>query len=201
MRLQPRALIAASLLVLAACSGSSAEIGSPNPSGTGTGNGSSGESKAARAPSREVPQSTFTGAGAGCSNVLAYRASADGTQYAIVKVDKNELGLEIGSKRTIDLGKSPTGVEVSVDVYASAPTGEKPYCTDYRTESPTVTRWNAQAGKLTIELTADPTSTDAEHYLATMRLESVHFTGPEGGMAVIVPSVVIENVRVGWLPG
>jgi hypothetical protein len=154
-------------------------------------------------PSRDVPQATFTGEGAGCANLVAYRASADHTQYAGVQLDREQVGIAIGSARTIDLGETPLGVEVFVDVYESAVASDTPYCTDHRSEdAATATRWTAQAGKVTIELAADPRSTrESPTYRATLRLETVHFVGPEGGFAVIVPSVVIEDVLVGWSPG
>jgi hypothetical protein len=149
-----------------------------------------------------VPQGSFTGAGDGCSNLIAYRGSEDRTQFAVVQVDKNLLGLEIGSAKTIDLGMTPEGVNVFVDVFATAIQGESPYCTDYRVDEPPLTRWTAQAGKLTIELAEDASSDPARPtYRATLHLERVHLVGPEGGFAVVVPDVVIADVRVGWSPG
>ena len=95
----------------------------------------------------------------------------------------------------------PEGVGVFVDVYGSA-LGELPYCTDLRREQPTMTRWTAEAGTLTIELHPDPDSTAQNPtYRATLVLETVHFTRPKAGKAIVVPRVVIDDVRVGWLPG
>jgi hypothetical protein len=194
-------VLTAFLFASTACSEASSEIGSPKPADAPRTNAPF-EAEPAAAP-REVPQGTFTGVSNGCSNLIAYRGSADRTQYAVVQLDKSKVGVEIGSAKEVDLGDTPEGVDVFVDIYASALDGETPYCTDYRTETPAMTRWKAQAGKLRIELAPDPTSSDATHptYRATLRLETVHLVGPDGGFAVVVPSVVIEDVRVGWLPG
>lgn len=186
------------VLLLAACSGSTADVGS-----------TSGpeipprETKAsAEASPEEIPQGAFTGGFGGCSNVFLYRATDDGTQYAVVELDAETLGLTVGSSTTVDLGEVPAGVGVFVDVYGSS-IGELPYCTDHHTEQPEVTRWTAEAGTLTIALRADPESTDARHptYRATLVLETVHFTRPNAGKAIVVPRIVIGDVRVGWLPG
>lgn len=186
------------LVLLAACSGSTADVGAmPHPELPPR------ESKViAGLPSEDVPQGAFTGGFGGCSNVFLYRATDDGTQYAVVDLDKDTLGLTVGSSTTVDLGEVPAGVGVFVDVYEGS-IGELPYCTDDRTEQPAVTRWTAEAGTLTIALQADPESTDARHptYRATLVLETVHFTRPKAGKAIVVPRIVIEDVRVGWLPG
>lgn len=145
---------------------------------------------------REIPQNAFTGLGAGCSNLIAYRSSADATQFAVVNVDRALLGLAVGATRTVDLGTEPDGVEVSVDVYGSPVEGAMPYCKGDG-EPPVHTRWLAEAGTMTITLRAEP---DASTYRASIRLERVHFVGPEGGFAVVVPSIVIDDVRVGWSP-
>lgn len=152
---------------------------------------------------RDVPQNVFGGERQGCSNVIAFRGTSDGTQYAVVQIDKSKLALHVGAKRIVDLGTTPEGVDVFVDVYARALEDGAPYCTNDRAEAPAMTRWSAEAGTLTIELTADPDAHDATSatYRATLRLETVHFTSPEGGFAVVVPSIVIEDVRVGGLSG
>jgi len=191
------------LALLSACSGATSDIGS-RPRGDG-GTNEAGEkvvTSSSTAP-REVPQSSFTGARGGCSNIFAYRASADRTQYAVIEVDKEALGLEIRSNRTVDLGKNPEGVRVFVDVYAGAVEGATAYCTDYGDAQPAMTRWTAEAGKLTIELSEDPDSIDAKHptYRVTLHLETAHFVRPEHGAAIVVPNVDIEEVRAGWLPG
>ena len=193
-----RLFLWASALVLVACSGRGAEIevGSPAPPVDDK------EARAtAEAPPAEIPQGAFTGPYGGCSNVVMYRASEDGTQYAVIELDKDMLGLAVGATRTLDLGEEPAGVGVFVDVYGSS-LGELPYCTDYRTEEPAVTRWTAEAGSLTIELHADPEANGEQPtYRATLVLERAHFTRPNAGRAIVVPRVIIDNVRVGWLPG
>jgi hypothetical protein len=197
------ALVAA-LPLLVACSGSLSEPApeerapapvDPQPTLTPT------PSELGRGP-QEVPQGSFTGARDGCSNLLAYRSSSDGTQFAVVTIDRELLHLELGAARTVDLGTTPAGVSVFVDVFANAVEGQSPYCAHARTEELALTRWTAQAGTLTIELAEDSESTDPTRptYRATLRLEKVHLVGPDGGFAVVVPSVVIDDVRVGWLP-
>ncbi|MBX3203134.1 MAG: hypothetical protein KF894_33730 [Labilithrix sp.] len=197
--MRPLALAVPLASLLAACSGAVAERDVPldeppvRPA----------ETTSTEAAPRDVPQNVFGGDSSGCSNVIAFRATADGTQYAVVEIDKTRLALRLGEERTVDLGTSPDGVAVFVDVYARAPDGGAAYCSDHRTAEPAMTRWSAEAGKLTIALAADPDARDeaAPTYHATLRLETVHFKSPEGGFAVVVPTIVIEDVRVGWLPG
>ncbi|MCW5834942.1 MAG: hypothetical protein KIS78_21250 [Labilithrix sp.] len=192
-----RPLALASLLT--ACSGATSELGDPPDEPPAR----PAETAATEAAPRDVPQNVFEGDSQGCSNVVAFRATSDGTQYAVVQLDERKLALQAGEARTVDLGTSPEGVAVFVDVYARALEGGAAYCSDDRTEEPPRTRWSAEAGKLTIELAADPDAraATAPTYRATLRLETVHFTSPEGGFAVVVPSIVIAGVRVGWLPG
>ena len=186
------------LVLVAACSGATADGASSKEDRNPTDKETRGVATTA---SSEVPQGAFTGSYGGCSDVFVYRASDDGTQYAVIELEKERLGLAIGSSTTLDLGVVPEGVGVFVDVYGSS-LDELPYCTDLRTEQPAVTRWTAEAGTLTIELHADPEST-SEHptYRATLVLETAHFTRPRAGKAIVVPHVVIDDVRVGWLPG
>jgi hypothetical protein len=116
-------------VALAACSGASTDpLLQPQPPG---------ETETARPPATVTaptpstpPQSSFNGAGAGCSNVFAYRATSDRTQFIFVQADRDKLGLAVGGKRTLDLAADTTGVLVGIDVWTSAPRGEA-YCTDY----------------------------------------------------------------------
>ncbi|MBX3209491.1 MAG: hypothetical protein KF764_30940 [Labilithrix sp.] len=196
--MRPLTLAASLALLLTACSGASPAIATPDePPDDAPLDPASKE-----APPRDVPQNAFAGTSQGCSNLIAFRGTADGTQYAVVELDAAKLALAVGETKTVDLGTDPEGVAVFVDVYARALEGAQ-YCSDARTEEPASTRWSAEAGKLTIALTADRPAGDAAPptYRATLRLETVHFTSPEGGFAVVVPSVLIEDVRVGWLPG
>lgn len=185
------------VLLLVACSGS-ADVGSTAHRETPPRQ----TRVISEAPPEDVPQGSFTGGMGGCSNVLLYRATDDGTQYAVVDLDKELLGLRVGAPLTVDLGDVPAGVGVFVDVYGGA-LGELPYCTDHPAEERAVTRWTAEAGKLSIDLHDDVASIDAQHptYRATLVLEMVHFTRPNAGKAIVVPRIVIEDVRVGWLPG
>ena len=53
-----------------------------------------------------------------------------------------------------------------------------------------------------IELHTDPeASGDHPTYRATLVLDTIHFTRPKAGKAIVVPHIVIEDVRAGWLPG
>lgn len=187
------------LLLATACSGSTTpDLGRSSSSG-----GSSGGSSSGAPGPTTPPQSAFDGKTIGCSNVSAYRATADGTQFLTVFVDREKLGLEIGSKATYDLAQPPSSVKVGIDVWKSAPTGET-YCTDFGQMGPgnASTTWEAEAGTITIELMADPAASPGSSlYLATITIANAHFVGPQTGVAAFVPKVVIEKVRVGWLPG
>jgi hypothetical protein len=159
--------------------------------------GVAGEAPAAGGPlPRDVPQSTFTGEGSACSNLLVYRASADGTQYLVVVVDRARLGLEVGAPLRVDLGQRPMFVEVNVDVYDGA-TGPEAYCSATEPAAPRArARWTAEAGALTILLSRDEGAVTPGSYRATLLLEGAHFASPEGGMAVVLPKVRIEDVVV-----
>lgn len=197
-RLAPFALTA-----LVACSGATTDVpgGGSTSSSSSTGGGASGGPLGA--PSAP-PAVAFAGAASGCGNVFAYRASTDGTQFVTVEVDVSALGMKPGDKRVIDLGSAPPSVRVNVDVFARVPKEPK-YCSDVVSETVASTTWTAEAGTLAIELGPKTTSGTAagpgETYRATLRLQSVRFVGPERGTSVIVPTIAIDDVLVGWLAG
>lgn len=130
-----------------------------------------------------------------------YRASSDRTQYVTVVLDREALGLAIGSKATYDLARAPSALHVGIDVWTEPPNDE--YCSDFKVADGNArTAWEAEAGKITIELSNDPTASPGSGaYRATIEIEAAHFIGPSRGVAAYVPRIVIENVRVGWLPG
>jgi hypothetical protein len=148
-------------------------------------------------PTTTPPDSSFSGAASGCSDLFAYRENTDGTQFLIVQLDKTELALEPGTSRTFDLSRAPAGLRVAVDVFSRAPTST-PYCSDYVTDAIKPTSWEAEGGSLTVTL--QPQTANGT-YRATLRLRDLRFVGPERGVAASVPSATIENVLVGWLPG
>lgn len=188
---------------LVACSGATADVGgggSSSSSSSGSSGGSSGgELGAPTAP----PAVAYGGTASGCGNVFAYRASADGTQFVTVEVQTDALGMKPGDKRVIDLGSAPASVRVAVEVFARAP--KEPYCTDFGSEKVASTTWSAEAGTLAIELGPKAASSagsgPSESYRATLRLQNVRLVGPERGTSVIVPTISIDDVLVGWLPG
>jgi len=122
MRALP-AVLAASLLV--GCS--STTLDPPDHPSRTSGVAGADEPPASGPAPREVPQGRFTGEGAGCEDLLAYRASSDGTQYVVITADNRRLGLAVGTTRTVDLGEGEAFAEVVVDVYASA-VGPGEYC-------------------------------------------------------------------------
>lgn len=147
---------------------------------------------------RAIPQPTFTGASTGCKDITLYRASDDGTQWMGIEVDKALQGLTLNAPKQIDLGSTPDGVVVFVDVYDAAPPSSQ-YCSGASpTPSLSRTQWVAEAGTLTIELL--PSGSSTSEYQASIHLEEAHFVGPERGVAIVVPNVTIDRVRVGWSP-
>jgi len=189
------ASLALSSLAAFGCSGAGASIDNAPPASQGTSGGTSGT---VVAPPDAPPATSFPGAANGCGNVFAYRASADGTQYVTVQIDRDELGLKNGETRSIDLASAPPSVKVLVEIFARAPT-ESRYCTDLRSETLTSTTWTAEAGTLRIEL--GEKQGDSGSYKATVRVTGLRLIGPERGTSAIVPTVEIKNVLVGWLPG
>jgi hypothetical protein len=185
-------------LVLVACSGST----TPDLTSSSSSSSSSGGSSSGSTGPETAPQSAFTGEMIGCANVNAYRSTPDRTQFVTVVLDRASLGLAVGSKATYDLARAPSGVQVGIDVWSAAPTSEK-YCTDFGTnDGATRTQWEAEAGSITIELKNDPSAAPSSgSYLATIKITNAQFIGPKKGVAAFVPQIVIENVRVGWLPG
>lgn len=125
-----------------------------------------------------VPQSSFTGATAACGDLFAYRASEDGTQI---------FGVTFASARdgeVIDLGSSPEGVLVTVDVFANPATSAA--CSELAGSDGEKTTWVAEAGRL--ETLVGPSE-------VAFMLEDVHLVGPERGFAVVVPRVFIGAHR------
>lgn len=125
-----------------------------------------------------VPQSSFTGGAAACGDLFAYRASEDGTQIFGVTFTTARDG------EVIDLGSSPEGVLVTVDVFASSATGLA--CSELAGSEGDKTTWVAEAGRLETLV--------GESEVAFL-LEDVHLIGPEKGFAVVVPRVFIGAHR------
>ena len=194
----PMGLLAGSLtlvasLAVAGCSGGVATI----DNGTSS-SGSSGTTSSGGTPPQAPPAPTFLGAARGCGDVFAVRANADGTQYVTIQVERDALGMQPGTSRTMDLATAPSTVKVRVEVYASAP-GDSKYCNDVGTPSIATTTWTAEAGTLELQLGARKAAGGS--YVATIRLKNLRLVGPERGTSAIVPSVEIKDVLVGWLPG
>jgi hypothetical protein len=175
-------------LALAACSGSPAAPIDP----PGGGSSSSG------GVSTTAPVSSFTGGTSGCRGLVAFRASADETQYLVVDADVDKLGLKPGATGTFDLAKAPDGLRVTVDVFDRAE-AEAPYCTDYRVDDQKPTTWVAEGG--TVFVTIQAPSTANGTYRASIRMKDVRLVGPQRGVAGSIPNAMLEDVLVGWLPG
>lgn len=127
-----------------------------------------------------VPQREFTGAAATCGDLFAYRASEDGTQiFGVTVARARERDGEV-----IDLGTSPEGVQVTVDVFASPATTLA--CDLLAGSGGERTTWVAEAGRLETLV--------GDREVAFM-LEDVHLVGPENGFAVVVPRVFIGAHR------
>lgn len=127
---------------------------------------------------KTVPDSEFTGASAACGDLFAYRASEDGTQIFGVTFSHARDG------EVIDLGTSPEGVLVTVDVFAQSATTLG--CNVHAGPEGEKTTWVAEAGRLETLV--------GDREVAFM-LEDVHLVGPEKGFAVVVPRVFIGAHR------
>jgi hypothetical protein len=125
-----------------------------------------------------VPQNAFNGASAACGDLFAYRASDDGTQIFGVTFEHARDG------EVIDLGASPPGVLVTVDVFGQPATSLE--CNALAGPDGEKTTWVAEAGRLETLV--------GDHEVAFM-LEDVHLVGPEKGFAVVVPRVFIAAHR------
>lgn len=125
-----------------------------------------------------APRSSFTGSSAACGDLFAYRASEDGTQIFGVTFPRARDG------EVIDLGTSPEGVLVTVDVFASPATALA--CDRLAGAEGEKTTWVAEAGRL--ETLVGPSE-------VAFMLEDVHLVGPEKGFAVVVPRVFIGAHR------
>jgi hypothetical protein len=125
-----------------------------------------------------VPQNEFTGTSAACGDLFAYRASDDGTQIFGVTFTHARDG------EVIDLGSSPEGVLVTVDVFGSPATDLA--CNALAGADGQKTTWVAEAGRLETLV--------GDREVAFM-LEDVHLVGPEKGFAVVVPRVFIGAHR------
>ena len=197
MRIAPRLVSLLLLVVCGALHGCSGAVASVDNGGS-SGGGSSGTSSSGGIAPETPPAPTFLGSVVGCGDVFAGRASADGTQYVTVQIDRSALGMQVGSSRTIDLATAPSAVKVHVEVYARAP-GDSKYCNDVGTAPIASTTWTAEAGTLELELGTRKVGSDS--FLATIRLRNLRLVGPERGTSAIVPSVEIRDVLVGWLAG
>lgn len=169
----PRALGVAALLSAVACSAPGSGPG-PEPAPTPPPRSEDGPGPTT------LPQGSFTGRSAACGDLFAYRATEDGTQVLGITFHGPPPGGDL------DLGREPEGVLVTVDVFAEPRSGTA--CEELARGVGPKTTWVAEAGRVHIDESGGE---------MTIRLEDVHLVGPERGIAIVVPSAVIERVRPG----
>ncbi len=196
----------AALTGLVGCSGGVAPIPGESSSG-GSSSGTSGTSSGTVGPGPSTaPTAAWNGRVSGCGDVFTFRASDDGTQYVTVQIDRAKIGMQRAEKRSFDLAKSPAGIRVGVEIFARAPK-DPSYCNDVVTERIASTVWTAEAGTLDVELVENTSGSSGgssgtnDTFRATVRLEGLRLVGPERGSSVLVPTVEMRNVVVGWFAG
>lgn len=183
----------------AGCSGGTSTI--PGESSSGTSGTSGGTSGTIGTPPTTPPSASWNGTSSGCGEIFAFRASTDGTQFITVDIDREVVGMKYGEKRTVDLSRGQAGVRVGVEIFARVPKDQR-YCNDAVTDAVASTVWPAEAGSVVVELgTPKDGASGSSTYKATVKIEGLRVVGPDRGTSVVIPSIEIKDVTVGWRAG
>lgn len=146
-----------------------------------------------------VPEMVFVDRAGGCGDLFVYQSNRAGTEYIYVTIDARAFDLSV-TPVTLDLAAHPETIGSRIEVYTNRP-DQHPYCNDVsQTEYPQAV-WQAVSGMVTVSATASaPTEPCVgEPYQATVLMENIVFTLEEE--TVLLPSLVFNDVQVGWCPG
>jgi hypothetical protein len=145
------------------------------------------------------PQPTFTYEpnSFGCGDFFVYKLNKDNTQALSVGVRLDKL-TEVSEQFTLDLAQSHA-IEVKMD---SGKNLNETYCTDVLGLGKISNTLQAKKGKAYITLTGyiPSQSVCSREYHTTVRLENISFFDSYG-KEVLLPSIIFQDVRVGWCAG
>jgi len=161
------------------------------------------ETAAATALPTLTPEMDYVGRSSGCGDIFVYRSNRTRSEYVKIYIDAKALDLSI-EPVTLDLAAHPEATGAWIDVYADSMVkllGEQPYCNDVGPTSEPQSVWKAVSGTVTVTASAGAHAEPCagEPYQATVLIEDAVFA--LGGETVRLPSLISDDVTVGWCPG
>jgi hypothetical protein len=145
-----------------------------------------------------APTLQYGRGGSGCSNIFVYAENIARTEVLVIQADRDSLALTT-TPRTFTIEQNPAGLDLHIDLFDAPHDGNR-YCSDIGTLNRPISQWSATRGRVEISVSTNDPSFNTP-YQTTIRLYDVVFTNPQTGSTVTLPSLTLENVTVGWLPG
>jgi hypothetical protein len=113
----------------------------------------------------------------GCFDLFVYGWSVGRAEAISVRADRRQLELA-DAPRTFDLAIPQQDIEVVAEVF-DRPLSQ-PFCTDSGVSGVQREKWQAIAGRLTIQLAPGVRARDPQQYRATIQIDNAEFQGPTG---------------------
>jgi hypothetical protein len=148
--------------------------------------------------SSDAPSFRYVGAGSGCSNFFLYTENSGKTEALVVSGKSDSLALTT-TPQTFLIQDRPGALDIHVDFFASGDNSNR-YCSDVGGAQSPYAVWKAVRGEVEISVSEVNVPFNMP-YRITVRLSNVEFRSPDGARSVVLPSLALENVMVGWLPG
>jgi hypothetical protein len=138
----------------------------------------------------------------GCAHVFLYGWNADSNEVLVVKADREQLGLPVGTT-TLALADARMGLEVYVDLYAR-PLSKVDYCTDIKMpgqDRPAATL-RARSGQLTLTLGERGAVKGRQPFMyeASVTLRDLTFVRADGTVVSVKGPITLKAV-VGYVHG
>ena len=148
------------------------------------------------------PDFKYNNSASGCGDIFVYKSNSTMSEFITASVDVNAIALS-SEPTTLALADYPEAIGARIAVYSDnvGRLGEFPYCNDVGPEAEPHSVWQAVSGSITISVSAEPPgeSCVGEPYQTTILLEDVTFALEDE--TVNLPSLLFEDVQVGWCPG
>jgi hypothetical protein len=149
-----------------------------------------------------LPEMDYVNHADGCGDIFVYKSNRDRSEYVTVSIDAKAFDLST-TPVTLDLTVYPEAIGALIDVYVDSvdQLGEKPYCNDVSQTAYPQSVWRAVSGTVTVSVSASLQTEPCagEPYQAVVLIEDVVFT--LGEETVRLPSLMFDDVTVGWCPG
>ena len=149
-----------------------------------------------------TPEMDYVNRASGCGDIFVYKSNRDRSEYVKVSIDARAFDLSTAPV-TLELEAHPEAIWAWIDVYADSveKLGENPYCNDVSQTAVPQSVWQAVSGTITVTSSAGAQTEPCtgELYQVNVLIEDVVFA--LGDETFHQPSLMFNDVQVGWCPG